>query len=153
MASTLTSNKSTEPLTPIRKDSFEADVGDNIQKDEEAQIYDVRRQMISRSLIPCIVTGLKSETKESPSLLLWDDRGLSLFDAVLDSPKYYPAAREWGLLHDAIYDIARIIPDGARVVELGAGYAFTVGTRLKAAVLTRDQKEHEEGSIAPPCSP
>lgn len=129
MATALAINMETEPLVPTRKDSFEAETKlfkDHAHSDNEAQVYDVRRQVIARSLVPCIVEGLKSEVKESPPLLLWDDRGLSLFDAILDSPQYYPARREWALLRKTIQDIARNIPNRSRVVELGAGFVLNV---------------------------
>lgn len=88
---------------------------------ERIQLHDIRRQTTIESLVPCIIDGLKSECRESPPLLLWNDRGLSLFDEVLGSPEYYPAAREWTLLHTAVHKIAYSISSGDRLIELGAG--------------------------------
>lgn len=88
---------------------------------ERIQLHDIRRQTTTQSLVPCIVDGLKSEFRESPSLLLWNDRGLSLFDEVLGSPDYYPASREWSLLRTAVHKIAYSISSGDRLIELGAG--------------------------------
>ncbi|CAH0020816.1 unnamed protein product [Clonostachys rhizophaga] len=88
---------------------------------ERIQIFDTRRQIISQDLVRGIIEGLKSAERESPPLLLWNEPGLSLFDAVIGSPDYYPARREWLLLHDSIQEIVATIANGDRVIELGAG--------------------------------
>jgi uncharacterized SAM-dependent methyltransferase len=88
---------------------------------ERIQIFDTRRQIISQDLVRGIIEGLKSAERESPPLLLWNEPGLSLFDAVIGSPDYYPARREWLLLHDSIEEIVATIAGGDRVIELGAG--------------------------------
>ena len=89
---------------------------------EQIQVHDIRcREAIAQSLVPCIVDGLKSERRESPPLLLWNDRGLSLFNAVLDSLDYYLATREWSLLHNAVHKICYSILSGDRLIELSTG--------------------------------
>lgn len=84
-------------------------------------LHDIRRQTNSESLPTQIVAGLKEEQKSLPSLLLWNGRGLKLFDAILDSGKYYPAKREPELLASCMPKIAHKISSGERVIELGAG--------------------------------
>ena len=88
---------------------------------EKIQLHDIRRQATAQSLVPSILSGLKAEDRESPSLLLWNDRGLSLFDAVLESPDYYLATREWSLLRETVDKIVSSISSGDRLIELGAG--------------------------------
>jgi uncharacterized SAM-dependent methyltransferase len=75
----------------------------------------------AQSLLPSILDGLRSEHRTSPSLLLWNDEGLSLYDAVLEAPDYYPSTREWSLLHNVVQRIASKISSGDRLMELGAG--------------------------------
>ncbi|OCK74422.1 hypothetical protein K432DRAFT_339000 [Lepidopterella palustris CBS 459.81] len=105
---------------------------------QRIQLHDVRRQATAQSLVPCIVDGLKSERRQSPPLLLWNDRGLSLFDAVLDSPDYYPATREWSLLHNAVRKISYSISSGDRLIELGAG-----NMKKTALILHTLQAQHK----------
>lgn len=88
---------------------------------ERIPLHDVRQQPTAQSLVPSIVDGLSSNPRELPALLLWNDGGLSLFDAVLESPNYYPATREWSLLHNVVHKIAHTISSGDRLIELGAG--------------------------------
>jgi uncharacterized SAM-dependent methyltransferase len=75
----------------------------------------------TQSLLPSILNGLRSEQKTSPSLLLWDDEGLSLYDVVLEAPEYYPSIREWVLLRNVAQRIASKFTSGDRLMELGAG--------------------------------
>ena len=88
------------------------------------QLHDIRQQTDSESLVGQIAAGLKAEEKELPSLLLWNGRGLQLFDAILDSGKYYPAKREPELLSTCMPKMACKLSSGERVIELGAGYGL-----------------------------
>ncbi|KAL3421183.1 Ergothioneine biosynthesis protein 1-like protein 1 [Phlyctema vagabunda] len=88
---------------------------------EDTQLYDIRQQTERLNLIPEILNGLRREHKELPSLLLWDSRGLGLFDVILDSTNYYPSKREPELLQARVRKIASTISSGDRVIELGAG--------------------------------
>lgn len=89
---------------------------------ERIQLHDIRRQTTAQGLVPSIVSGLKKvEDRESPSLLLWNDAGLSLFDGVLESQNYYLANREWTLLRQQVDKIVSSIASGDRLIELGAG--------------------------------
>ncbi|KAJ5134387.1 N-methyltransferase [Penicillium atrosanguineum] len=87
----------------------------------QSQLHDIRRQTNEEGLVSQIAAGLRSEEKELPSLLLWNGHGLQLFDAILDSGKYYPAVREPELLSTCMPKIAHSISSGERVIELGAG--------------------------------
>ncbi|KAJ5930331.1 N-methyltransferase [Penicillium verhagenii] len=87
----------------------------------QIHLHDIRRHTDDEGLVTQIATGLKSEEKSLPSLLLWNKRGLELFDAILDSGKYYPAVKEPELLSTCMPKIAHSIPSGGRVIELGAG--------------------------------
>ncbi|KAK3502418.1 histidine-specific methyltransferase [Neurospora crassa] len=58
-----------------------------------------------------------------PSLLLWDEKGQSLYDSILATPSYYPYRVENTLLQEQISDIASTIASSTTdiLVELGAG--------------------------------
>lgn len=88
---------------------------------ERIQLHDIRQRAYHQNLVPSMVTGLQSESKELPSLLLWNDRGQQLFDVILDSQDYYPASRETELLHNCVQRIVYSTSSGDRLIELGAG--------------------------------
>ena len=94
---------------------------DNADVSRGLQLVDIRHQAAPTSLVPLILSGLRSQERELPGLLLWNDRGLSLFDAVLESPDYYLTRREWSLLCAAVHEIVSTIQSGDRLIELGAG--------------------------------
>lgn len=58
-----------------------------------------------------------------PSLLLWDEKGQSLYDSILGTPSYYPYRVENTLLQKQISDIASTIASSTTdiLIELGAG--------------------------------
>lgn len=126
MANALGITQDTQLWSPILtkdilKPQSSSSTKSHVRNVERIQVRDIRRQATAQRLVPCITDGLNSEHRESPSLLLWNDRGLSLFDAVLDSPDYYLTTREWSLLRDSVQKIAYSISSGDRLIELGAG--------------------------------
>ncbi|KDR74728.1 hypothetical protein GALMADRAFT_99003 [Galerina marginata CBS 339.88] len=59
--------------------------------------------------------------KELPSLLLYDEEGLRLFEEITYQPDYYLTGVEINLLSKYASQIADAVPDGATILELGAG--------------------------------
>ena len=51
----------------------------------------------------------------------YDATGSELFEAITRLPEYYPTRTELGILRDRAGEISDIIPDGAALVEFGAG--------------------------------
>ncbi|KAK3900942.1 histidine-specific methyltransferase [Staphylotrichum tortipilum] len=72
-----------------------------------------------------IVDGLSQPpgSKSLPALLLWDEKGQTLYDDLLTWPEYYPYRVEAELLNDKIGDITATIALSRAdiLVELGAG--------------------------------
>lgn len=62
--------------------------------------------------------------KAVPSILLWDDRGLELFDEITTCPDYYPTRAELALLDQHSDDIVTAVGQNRIIIELGAGYDF-----------------------------
>ncbi|KAJ2520215.1 hypothetical protein H4217_002191 [Coemansia sp. RSA 1939] len=56
-----------------------------------------------------------------PTVLLYDDRGLELFDRITYVPEYYLTASEIDILETRIQEIVAEIPDDSDVIELGCG--------------------------------
>lgn len=79
-----------------------------------------------------IAAGLSSRPQATlPAKFLYDERGCALFDAICDTPEYYPTRTERALLARVAPDIAR--RTGAReLVELGSGFARKTPVLLDA---------------------
>ena len=89
------------------------------------QIIDIRSDTASFGLRKDILKGLHKqdgEEKTLPTLLLYDDLGLRLFEKITYLDEYYLTKQEIGLLEKYADVIADRIPDGAMVVELGSGF-------------------------------
>jgi len=70
-----------------------------------------------------IVTGLSHPYNEKvlPGLLLYNEEGLRLFEQITYEPDYYLTELEIGILSKYATEIANCIPEGALLLELGAG--------------------------------
>ena len=86
---------------------------------------DIRCCSVRSGLRDQILDALTSETKEFPSEVLWDDKGLAKFEVirVAKSMDYYPSQKEAEIINTHADDITQSIPMGATVLELGSGYA------------------------------
>lgn len=88
------------------------------------RIVDIRSDAASINLKQEIKAGLKSkdgDEKTLPTLLLYDDRGLKLFEKITYLDEYYLTEDEISVLTAHADKIADRIPHGALVVELGSG--------------------------------
>ncbi|KAI6034926.1 histidine-specific methyltransferase [Pisolithus orientalis] len=59
--------------------------------------------------------------KELPNLLLYNEEGLRLFEQITYQPDYYLTGLEIDILSRHAHQIANSVPDGAILLELGAG--------------------------------
>ncbi|KAF9220091.1 hypothetical protein BS17DRAFT_810846 [Gyrodon lividus] len=89
-----------------------------------------------------VATGLSRayNEKELPSLLLYDEEGLRLFEEITYQPDYYLTGLEIGILSKYASQIADSIPDGAILLELGAG-------ALRKTALLLDAIEAQNKSV------
>ena len=91
-------------------------------------IIDIRSDAASISLKKEILAGLKvkdGKEKTLPTLLLYDELGLKLFEKITYLEQYYLTGQEIKVLESYADRIAERIPSGAMVVELGSGYVVT----------------------------
>ena len=89
-----------------------------------SQIIDIRSDTASFNIKKDIVAGLHPENgheKTLPTLLLYDDKGLKLFERITYLDQYYLTGQEIHILEKYAEQIAERIPDGAQIVELGSG--------------------------------
>jgi dimethylhistidine N-methyltransferase len=75
-----------------------------------------------------VLTGLSGPVKTLPAKYFYDAEGSRLFEKICDLPEYYLTRTEIALLSRVAPEIARHIPEGAALVELGSG--ASVKTRL-----------------------
>lgn len=68
-----------------------------------------------------VLAGLSSPIPAVPARWLYDQRGSELFDDITRLPSYYPTRTETELLTRVMPEVAAKIPQGAAVVEFGAG--------------------------------
>jgi dimethylhistidine N-methyltransferase len=64
--------------------------------------------------------GLRAGRKTLPPKLLYDTRGVALFDAITRVPEYYPTRTERALLTRIAPEISALAPVGSALVEYGA---------------------------------
>jgi L-histidine Nalpha-methyltransferase len=77
------------------------------------------------------IDGLSQHPKRLAPKYFYDAAGSELFEAITKLPEYYPTRTELGILRDRGNEIAAIIPDGAALVEFGAGSSTKVRLLLE----------------------
>ena len=79
-----------------------------------------------------VIAGLSAPIPSIPARWLYDQRGSELFDEITRLPDYYPTRVETALLEQVMPEIAGLVPQGAAVVEFGAGSATKTPILLQA---------------------
>jgi len=100
-------------------DQFHNDVGH-----ASRNIIDIRRDSKQLSLVDEIHRGLSPAAgveKTLPTLLLYSEKGLQLFEDITYLDEYYPTNAEIDLLNDHAAAIAKRITPGSILLELGSG--------------------------------
>lgn len=88
-------------------------------------IIDIRSDTAGIELKQEIRKGLKPSNggeKTLPTLLLYDDEGLKLFEKITYLDEYYLTGQEIEVLQKHAASIAEKIPNDSLMVELGSGY-------------------------------
>jgi dimethylhistidine N-methyltransferase len=68
-----------------------------------------------------VLEGLSLQPKRLSPKYFYDAVGSELFEQITRLPEYYPTRTELGILRDRGPDIAKLVPQGAALVEFGAG--------------------------------
>ncbi len=94
-------------------------------------VIDIRQKGLGVSLVDEIREKLrpgKGEEKRLPTLLLYDERGLKIFEDITYLDEYYLTNAEIEALTTHAAEIAQSLREGSMIVELGSGYelAFLV---------------------------
>jgi len=84
-----------------------------------------------------VLSGFLKTPKELPPKYFYDERGAELFDAICDTPEYYPTRAEASILEQHAVDIIAL--SGAdTLVELGSGAARKTRMLLDALAATTE---------------
>ncbi|KAI4916840.1 hypothetical protein J4E90_003343 [Alternaria incomplexa] len=99
------------------------------------KIIDIRTDTAESDILADIKKGLRPESggeKKLPTLLLYDQEGLRLFEEITYQEEYYLTNAEIEVLETYAEKIAERIPTGSIVVELGSGNLRKVNILLQA---------------------
>ncbi|EFR02392.1 meiotically up-regulated 158 protein [Nannizzia gypsea CBS 118893] len=84
-------------------------------------IVDIRGTNLQNSLSQDIYHGLQATEKSLPTLLLYDTKGLRLFEDITYLDEYYLTNAEIKVLEANAAKIAALVPENCQLVELGSG--------------------------------
>ncbi len=80
-----------------------------------------------------VLAGLGAMPKRISAKYFYDGTGSQLFERITELPEYYPTRTEMSILRDNAADIAKLIPEGAALVEFGSGSSKKARILLRAA--------------------
>jgi len=97
-------------------------------------ILDIRRGDVEYSniIVDEVRRGLNppdGSERTLPTLLLYDQKGLKLFEEIMDLDQYYLTKSEIEVLEENADKMSEIIRPGSMVVELGSGSGSTTERR------------------------
>ena len=81
---------------------------------------------------PTCSPGCARRPKRLPAKYFYDGAGSQLFERITELPEYYPTRCEMQILRDHARDIAKLIPQGAALVEFGSGSSKKARILLRA---------------------
>ena len=110
----------------FRSDSKQDGGGPDAGDDHHSEIIDIRQDTGTKSLSHTLRRSLKGDLNGNdepsfPSLLLWDQQGLRLFEKITYRKEYYPTNSEIEILEANSSEIATNIAPNSIVVEMGSG--------------------------------
>lgn len=82
----------------------------------------------SESFVAEVHDGLSSKPKSIPCKWFYDEAGSRLFEAITQTPEYYPTRVETRLLLDLVSELAEFIPHLDVIIEPGSG--SSIKTRI-----------------------
>ncbi len=80
-----------------------------------------------------VLAGLGATPKRIQAKYFYDGAGSQLFERITEQPEYYPTRSEMRILSEQGADFAKLIPEGAALVEFGSGSSKKARIMLKAA--------------------
>ncbi|KAK4130067.1 hypothetical protein BT67DRAFT_452686 [Trichocladium antarcticum] len=101
---------------------------------QKLDIIDIRHAAVDINLKPAVLSSFcaRDGPRTLPTLLLYDERGLQLFEKITYLEEYYLTNDEIEVLQSSATDIVTNIPSGAMLIELGSGNLRKVNLLLQA---------------------
>jgi dimethylhistidine N-methyltransferase len=99
----------------------------HIQRSQTAPLLDPQTSAFALDALE----GLTQTPRTLSPKYFYDAAGSDLFEQITLLPEYYPTRTELGILRDCGPEIAALIPQGAALVEFGAGATTKVRLLLK----------------------
>src|SRR6476659_1658082 len=78
-----------------------------------------------------VIDDLSQHPKKLSPKYFYDAKGSELFEQITLLPEYYPTRTELSILRERGGEIARLIPQGAALIEFGAGATTKVRLLLE----------------------
>ena len=119
-----------------------------VNGDGKISILDIRQGPSGLSLVNQMRDTLnpgKGQEKKLPTLLLYDEKGLTLFEDITYLDEYYLTNAEIEVLERYADQIVEQIQAGSMVVELGSGYDVPAVIELEA--LQRETWSHRSSCV------
>lgn len=88
-------------------------------------IVDIRQSNGHHDMKSAILEDLSKSPRELPSVLIWDIKGLEIYDKLCQEPAYYPRSCEIEILQRRCADMAKTFPSSSILIELGCGYCYS----------------------------
>ncbi|KAK0621601.1 hypothetical protein B0T17DRAFT_618029 [Bombardia bombarda] len=106
----------------------------NITPEARLDIIDIRRSALDINLKTEVLSMFRCQDgpRQLPTLLLYDERGLQLFENITYLDEYYLTNDEIDVLKSHAADMVKSIPSGAMLIELGSGNLRKVNLLLQA---------------------
>jgi dimethylhistidine N-methyltransferase len=80
-----------------------------------------------------VIAGLSARPKRLPPKYFYDETGSRLFEAITQTPEYYPTRTELAILSERAGALARLFPSRTALIELGSGSSRKARILLDAA--------------------
>ncbi|THD05719.1 L-histidine N(alpha)-methyltransferase [Panacagrimonas perspica] len=80
-----------------------------------------------------VLAGLTRQPKVLSPKYFYDDRGSDLFEAICETPEYYPTRTEIGMLRRIAPEVASLLADDTMLLELGSGASIKTRMLLDAS--------------------
>ncbi|KAJ4300534.1 hypothetical protein N0V88_003212 [Collariella sp. IMI 366227] len=101
---------------------------------QKLDIIDIRRAAVEINLKTEILSMFRTKDgpRQLPTLLLYDERGLQLFEKITYLEEYYLTNDEIEILQSFAAEMVKNIPSGSMLIELGSGNLRKVNLLLQA---------------------
>ncbi len=107
------------------------------------------REIVAPSIADDVYRGLTKSPKSLPAKLFYDAAGSALFEEITRLPEYYVTRTELEIFRERAGEIASRFPEGASIVELGAGTSEKTRVLLDALSRRRMQVRYYPIDISP----